>query len=341
MSTTTLEISDHTKLPPSPAVSVVLITYKHEKFIEQAIKGILAQKCDFPFEIIIGEDYSPDKTGKIVRAYQHRFPNLIRIITATENVGMHANVDRSILASRGRYIALCDGDDYWHHPRKLQMQYDLMVANPSMTLCHTDYDRLTRVRRRRRFHENHPSQWLAKEDAYLALLHEWTVMTATSMYRSDILHEFNNTEYHNIQWKFYDRNRLLYASLRGKVGYIGISTATYRKVRGSALNSTNNADVNLRLSVEECLNLFLEKHPVAAKDTLDIQAAQKKKLYKEAYFANRIDLVTNVHDWLLKNNYPVGSFHSACMAIMRHKIFFKLIVFIKNFIDSHISSIQP
>ena len=103
-----------------PLVSVHMVTYNHRPYIAQALEGALQQQTHFPFEVVIGEDCSTDGTRDIVFDYQKRYPELVRVITSDRNVGPNANGLRVSEACRGKYIAYCDGDDFWHHPRKLQ-----------------------------------------------------------------------------------------------------------------------------------------------------------------------------------------------------------------------------
>jgi glycosyltransferase involved in cell wall biosynthesis len=129
------EISDLGQIPPDPLVSVIVITYNHEAYIEQAIEGILAQQCDFPIEVIIGEDKSQDRTLSICLDYQRKYPQLIRLVTWHENVGANANFLRVWGRARGKYVATCEGDDYWIDPDKLTKQVALMEESPDTTLC--------------------------------------------------------------------------------------------------------------------------------------------------------------------------------------------------------------
>ena len=96
---------------PEPVVTVRTITYQQASYIEQCIQGVLMQKTNFPFEYIIGEDFSTDGTREIVFEYAEKYPEKIRVITADYNVG-NANSRRCNRISRGKYIALCEGDDY-------------------------------------------------------------------------------------------------------------------------------------------------------------------------------------------------------------------------------------
>ena len=123
-------------------LSVVMTTYNHERYIATAIESVLRQQTDFPIEIVIGEDCSTDRTLNIVLDYQAQYPEAIHIVRSEHNVGWRANYRRTIAAARGRYIALLDGDDYFTHRKKLQMQVDLLEANPDVGMC---YGRSERV----------------------------------------------------------------------------------------------------------------------------------------------------------------------------------------------------
>lgn len=120
---------------PHPMVTVRTSTYQHGPYIQDCIEGVLMQKTNFPIEFIIGEDFSTDGTRDIVFEYAKRYPDIIRVITADYNVGSKANGRRCIQASRGKYMALCEGDDYWTDPLKLQKQVDFMEANPTYSMC--------------------------------------------------------------------------------------------------------------------------------------------------------------------------------------------------------------
>ena len=129
------EISDLGQIPPNPLVSVIVTTYNHEAYIEQTIEWILAQQCDFPLELIIGEDKSQDRTLSICLDYQRRYPQLIRLVTWHENVGGNENFLRVWGRARGKYVAMCEGDDYWVNPAKLTKQVALMEQFPDTILC--------------------------------------------------------------------------------------------------------------------------------------------------------------------------------------------------------------
>jgi glycosyltransferase involved in cell wall biosynthesis len=123
--------------PPSatPKVSVLMLAYNHEKYIAQAIDSVLMQKTDFPYELIVGEDCSPDGTREIVREYSRKYPEIVHAHLRERNIGARENSRGIFWASRGKYLALLEGDDYWTSPKKLQLQADLLDAHPETSLC--------------------------------------------------------------------------------------------------------------------------------------------------------------------------------------------------------------
>ncbi len=127
-----------------PIVSVHMITYNHAPYIRQAIESVLRQECDFSLELVLGEDCSRDGTREIVFEYQHRFPDIVRVVTSDENVGAKKNMYRTVKACRGKYIAFCDGDDYWHNPYKLQKQVDYLEHHPECGFVYSEFDVLRR-----------------------------------------------------------------------------------------------------------------------------------------------------------------------------------------------------
>lgn len=119
-------------------VSVCIATYNHAPFIENSIGRILAQKTSFPFELIIGDDFSTDNTREILIALKKKHPNKIRLILNSENQGVHKNGLNILKQARGKFIAICDGDDYWTYDRKLQVQVDFLESNPDYVGCFHD-----------------------------------------------------------------------------------------------------------------------------------------------------------------------------------------------------------
>lgn len=120
-------------------VSICCVTYNHEKFIRQALDSLLNQKTTFPFEILIHDDASPDSTADIIREYEAKYPQIVKPICQTENqrskLKMGMNPRFNFPRAEGKYIALCEGDDFWIDPLKLQKQVDFLEANPDYNIC--------------------------------------------------------------------------------------------------------------------------------------------------------------------------------------------------------------
>ena len=118
-----------------PLVSICCSTFNHEKYIRDAIEGFLMQKTTFPVEILIHDDASSDGTADIIREYEKKHPDIIKPIYQTENQYSKGNKPGRInrKRARGKYIALCEGDDYWTDPLKLQKQVDFLEKNPEYT----------------------------------------------------------------------------------------------------------------------------------------------------------------------------------------------------------------
>ena len=123
-----------------PLVSIVCTTYNHERYIRQALDGFIMQKCNFPIEIIVHDDASTDGTSKIILEYAKKY-SIINSILQTENQWSKGIATWKYLftdVAKGKYIAICEGDDYWIDPLKLQKQVDFLEANSNYGLVLTD-----------------------------------------------------------------------------------------------------------------------------------------------------------------------------------------------------------
>lgn len=131
-----------------PKVTVCVQAYRHAAYIGRCLDSILAQKTDYDFEIVLGEDDSDDGTREICQTYAKRRPDVIRLFLRDrkDNIKIYGkptgrhNFVENLRAARGRYVALCDGDDYWSDPQKLQKQTDYLDAHPAVGICFTHAD---------------------------------------------------------------------------------------------------------------------------------------------------------------------------------------------------------
>lgn len=123
-----------------PKVTVLCMAYNQEQFIRNTLDGFVMQKTNFPFEVLVHDDASTDKTPEIIREYAEKYPGIIIPILSTEN---HFRAGRNILIEefypriRGKYVANCDGDDWWTDETKLQRQVDFFDTNPGFSICST------------------------------------------------------------------------------------------------------------------------------------------------------------------------------------------------------------
>lgn len=116
-------------------VSVIVPTYCHERYISQALDSILMQKTNLKYEILVGDDGSPDRTPQIVQTYADQYPDIMIPVLHKENMGATKNNWGLHLRARGKYIALLEGDDFWLDPYKMQKQYDFLEQEPEYIGC--------------------------------------------------------------------------------------------------------------------------------------------------------------------------------------------------------------
>ena len=119
-------------------VSVFVVAYNEEKYIRQALDSVLAQKTNFKYEVIVHDDASTDQTADIVREYEKRYPEIVKGIYQDSNKyqkGIQFVISYMYPVAVGKYVAYCDGDDYWTDPYKLQKQVDFLEKNPEYTMC--------------------------------------------------------------------------------------------------------------------------------------------------------------------------------------------------------------
>lgn len=130
----------------TPLVSVCIFTYNHSKYIVQCVESVLMQNTSFPFEIIIGEDYSTDGARAICLNYADRYPEKIRMPDRGKNLGLCENYYTTLKEAKGKYIALLDGDDYWLDPLKLQKQFDYLEKEPAKNIVFHQVLRINEVK---------------------------------------------------------------------------------------------------------------------------------------------------------------------------------------------------
>ena len=304
-----------------PLVSIKCLAYNHEKYIAQTLDGFLMQETDFPFEVIVHDDASTDKTADIIREYEKKFPLIVKPIYQTEN--QYCKRDGSLTRAanaplKGKYIADCEGDDYWTDPYKLQKQVNFLETHPDYGLCHTDFYTTGRRRITPVKEEKDDNYWPS------ILIKGLRIGTVTVMVRSDI---YMNRPRLNVGkgWPIGDLPIWYEIARVSKIKYLPEITATYRIVAESASHSqsldkvlryeekklemkrfyakTYNVEVDeriweaqsyeliIRFAVRNKMAKVIEKYYTEAKEK-DI-VSRKMQLY---YFASKYSVL----EWLLR-----------------------------------------
>lgn len=115
-------------------VSVIMLTYNHAPYLKEAIEGVLMQNTNFPFELIICNDASPDHSDRIIKTYAEKYPEIIRYFRHDKNIGFVENQRFAFQQAKGKYLGYCEGDDYWTDENKLQFQVDFLENNPQYVM---------------------------------------------------------------------------------------------------------------------------------------------------------------------------------------------------------------
>jgi glycosyltransferase involved in cell wall biosynthesis len=214
-------------------VSICCIVYNQEAFVRQTLEGFLIQQTDFKYEIIIHDDASTDNTADIIREYESKYPDIIKPIYQRENQYSKGFGFVSLLYSKaqGKYLALCEGDDYWTDSLKLQKQVNFLESHSDYGLVHTYY----KIFNQKEEIFKEPYFQNCKEgDVFEDLLYVDFIATLTTMARRDLCLEAISTGIFDMDFKMGDYPLWLYIAKRSKIGYIKDCTAIYRLLNTSA-----------------------------------------------------------------------------------------------------------
>ncbi|TQI71949.1 glycosyltransferase involved in cell wall biosynthesis [Gramella sp. Hel_I_59] len=239
-------------------VSICMITYNHEKYIESAIKSVLAQITSFTIKLYIGEDFSNDGTRRICQTYQRNFPDQVELLPSNKNLGMIPNFVQTLQACDGKYIALLEGDDFWTDPNKLQKQIDFLETNDEYIMCFHDAFKLDEIgtgKTGERTINKDERADISTED----LLIRNRANTLTVVFRNNVLKTYPDWLY-----TFNGADRFLYLLLSqyGKIKYLPFVGATYRLHSGGISNFKRKPE-----SVDVLINHYKDR--IRANETLN------------------------------------------------------------------------
>ena len=302
-----IEISDFSRLPTAPVVSVQMLTYQHAAYLAEAVEGVLAQRTDFPIELLIADDASSDGTGEIAKIYQRMHPDIVRIVTGPANIGACANRQRTTRRTRGEFVAFCEGDDYWIDPLKPQRQVDYLRSHPETGAVHTDFDhilmrgghwrRLPNFQKHRFGVRNVPDG-----DIFATLLSGNFIQTCTLCVRADLDRAFLAGGFLNDRYPVGDWPLCLYIAARHKFGYLPQSTAVYRKVPGSMMNAGNVARLRTITGYVVMIEDFCDRFEVSRINRINAMAEIYRPMLSVALFAGDAEKFAHCLAWLQQHD---------------------------------------
>lgn len=237
----------------TPLLSVCLITYNHANYIRQAIEGILMQKVNFSWELIIADDFSTDGTKEIVLDYKKKYPEFIKLILQEKNVGAAQNWIKLMNSPKSKYIAYFEGDDYWTDPYKLQKQVNFLEDNEN---CNYVFTKNLVLRKDGSFYTKFKDEFTLPALFDLNYLLKINIMPATQsvVFRKSMLpQEFpaflNKTS--NGDWAL-----LFLIAHKGTIGFINEYTCVYREGVGVISNTNNIYKFKNGLELNKQLNKY-------------------------------------------------------------------------------------
>jgi len=260
-----------------PLVSVCTITYNHAPYIKDCIEGVLMQKTDFDIEFIIHDDASTDGTKEIAQQYAEKYPDLITPIYQEENQyskGIKPMQNFVFPRAKGKYIALCEGDDYWTDPFKLQKQVDFLEANPEYGLVHTDVD-IHYIKKRRKVLGHHKKAFRNEQlsgDMYDILLcsSKTLITTCTVCFRKHLIDDINLSQFS--RYTLGDGPTWLHIASKSLIGYIPDVTAVHNRLPYSATSGRSFEDSLKHIRTGEMIVKDFNKiRPITLKPLCEIE----------------------------------------------------------------------
>lgn len=242
-----------------PTVSVVMITYGHENFIEEAINGVLMQQCNFDVELIIADDESPDDTEKVIKTIikNHSKGHWIKYTKHITNKGMQENFVWALNQCTGKYIAICEGDDYWTVPFKLQKQFDFLEKNENHGLISTQRSNFNEITKELTTPSFNNNQTYNSFDFSDVLLGKVQLATLTTFFRKELIDEFLRiNEINKGKLSCLDYCLWMFFSYNMKVAVLNINTAVYRILPNSASHGSSKKIWDLKKKYYHDFNFY-------------------------------------------------------------------------------------
>lgn len=279
---------------PCVKVSIRCTVYNHEKYLRQCLDGIVSQETDFLFEAIVHDDASTDGSAQIIREYAQRYPHIIKPIYQTENqYSKDFSIVRRTITEKciGKYMAWCEGDDYWTDKRKLQKQVDILDKNPDVGLVYGKVkqyvENLGRFKK-----ESFGSEAKCAKDLLLSN----TIPTPTVLLRKDLyLQYMAESSIQNQKWLMGDYPLWIYFALHSQIYFIDEELAVYRILVESACHSKDRSKLERFYASATAMKKFFNgKYNIVPNSVIDDQE-NELLLFNAAAFGDDDEVIYRYH----------------------------------------------
>ena len=241
----------------TPLVAIHCLVYNHEPYLRDCFEGFVMQQTNFPFVAIVHDDASTDKSADIIREYEAKYPHIFKPIYETENQWKKGTLthimNAAIDATGAKYVAMCEGDDYWTDPLKLQKQVDFMEANEECVLCFTNATVISDNPQERNIY-NHLEE---RDYSAIEIYKTWTIPTNTIMWRR--LQDYPSRTFKDIY--FGDIFLFLNLAVRGRVHCINQKTGVYRRNEGGVSFRMNLSKAKLLIKQYQFMIQYFAEYP--------------------------------------------------------------------------------
>lgn len=281
-----------------PLVAVCLITYNHVAFIRDAIEGVLSQKTNFAFQLVVADDFSTDGTREILKEYQSKYPDLITLILQHENVGPLRNWSSLMTYPETKYIAYLEGDDYWQDPYKLQIQVDYMESDERCGMSFTNYDVLMRHARHSCAMKNTQNYYT---DKFTLFVENYIVSSTVVMRRSIFLDALNYLK--NTEFRMGDYPIWLYFSMVSRISFVSGCTTVYRVIGGSSSHRGYLSQIRMFESEYDVKQFFMARFSVPDDVVKEAEIRFSRKMLRPAFLAGDKQKIQSCCDILDRLGY--------------------------------------
>ena len=280
-----------------PQVSVFCMVYNHEPFLEQCLEGFLMQKCLFDFEIVVGEDCSKDKSREILLKYQSKFPGKFNLLLHNQNVGAFNNQNIVLSNCTGKYIAMCEGDDYWTDPLKLQKQVDFLEENGGYVACFTNAKIINEIDNIQSVFVNGLNEGKVN-DSVIGISGGALYPTCSLLFR---MSNFKAKLFLDIPELAGDDLLILSLAQQGSVFFLNYETCVYRRQPSGVFSSISKIDLEL-VKVKK-KNIVGYSKLVKRRDFQKFKKELKRKISLEKLFILKYDNSFNKFQYFFSMHY--------------------------------------